>query len=72
MGLTLIGVIPSTAEFVNAIQFSLQNNIALAIEIGSAAAIQIALIQIPALVAFSAILNHGYPKIYGFFCGKTG
>jgi Ca2+:H+ antiporter len=45
---------------VNAVQFALQNNVAMSVEIGSSAAIQIAMIQIPALVVFSAIQKGGY------------
>ena len=37
-GLTIIALIPNTAEFVNAIQFALQNNISLSLEIGNVAA----------------------------------
>jgi len=55
-GLTFLAIVPSCAEFVNAIQFAIQNNITLALEIGNTASVQIALIQIPCLVAFSAIL----------------
>lgn len=59
VGLTLIALIPSISELVNAILFAMQDNISLSMEIGSALAAQIALIQIPVLVAFSAIYNHG-------------
>ncbi|KAG2373961.1 hypothetical protein C9374_011626 [Naegleria lovaniensis] len=55
-GLTFLSIVPSCAEFVNAIQFALQNNISLALEIGNTASIQIALIQMPVLVVVSAIL----------------
>jgi len=60
LGVTAIALIPSAAEFVNAIQFALQENISLALEIGNSYAVQISLIQIPALVLMSAILNHGH------------
>lgn len=46
------------AEYVNAIGFALQNNVALSIEIGSSGSIQTALIQVPILVFFSAFTNH--------------
>lgn len=42
----------------NAIAFAVNGNIVLALEIGSAYAIQVALLQIPALVAFSAYWNY--------------
>jgi Ca2+:H+ antiporter len=44
----------------NAIAFAQMGNIALSLEIGSAYTIQVALLQIPALVAFSA-----YWRVYG-------
>ncbi|KAJ5067012.1 cation/h exchanger protein [Anaeramoeba ignava] len=62
VGLTFIALIPNTAEFVNAIQFALQKNIPLSIEIGSSAAVQIALIQIPVLVLFTAVAGGGHVK----------
>ena len=55
LGLTLIALVPATTEIVNAIKFALVNQISLSVEIGSASAIQISLIQIPFLVALSAI-----------------
>ena len=57
LGLTLIALVPATTEIVNAIKFALVNQISLSVEIGSASAIQISLIQIPFLVALSAIVN---------------
>ena len=41
----------------NAISFAMNGNIALSMEIGSAYALQVCLLQIPALVLFSAV--HG-------------
>jgi len=58
VGVFFLGTITNTAEIINAINFARKNNIALSVEIGAAATIQTALIQIPALVLFSAILNH--------------
>lgn len=46
-----------TAKAKNAISFAMNGNIALSMEIGSAYALQVCLLQIPALVLFSAI--HG-------------
>ncbi|KAJ9055549.1 hypothetical protein DSO57_1002841 [Entomophthora muscae] len=54
LGLTLFALVPNVTEFVNAISFALQGNISLSMEIGSAYTVQVALLQIPALVAFSA------------------
>jgi Ca2+:H+ antiporter len=59
VGLVVVALVPSTAEFVNAIRFALEDNIALSVEVGSAYGVQTALIQIPVLVWYSAIANHG-------------
>jgi Ca2+:H+ antiporter len=61
LGLTLFALAPNVTEFLNAIAFAIHGNIALSLEIGSAYALQVALLQIPALVAFSAFYNYGYP-----------
>ncbi|KAL8994734.1 MAG: hypothetical protein Q9169_005373 [Polycauliona sp. 2 TL-2023] len=57
LGVTLFALVPNTTEFLNAISFAMNGNIALSMEIGSAYALQVCLLQIPALVLFSAI--HG-------------
>ena len=44
-------------EFLNAIAFAMYGNIELSMEIGSAYTLQVALLQIPSLIAFSAIYN---------------
>jgi len=54
LGITLFALVPNTTEFMNAISFALSGNIALSMEIGSAYALQVCLLQIPAMVAFSA------------------
>jgi len=54
LGVTLFALVPNTTEFMNAISFALNGNIALSMEIGSAYALQVCLLQIPTLVAFSA------------------
>jgi Ca2+:H+ antiporter len=54
LGITLFALVPNTTEFMNAISFALNENIALSMEIGSAYALQVCLLQIPAMVAFSA------------------
>ncbi|KIJ59460.1 hypothetical protein HYDPIDRAFT_100665 [Hydnomerulius pinastri MD-312] len=54
LGITLFALVPNTTEFMNAISFALNGNIALSVEIGSAYALQVCLLQIPAMVAFSA------------------
>ncbi|KAI0720559.1 hypothetical protein C8T65DRAFT_715946 [Cerioporus squamosus] len=54
LGVTLFALVPNTTEFMNAISFAMNGNIALSMEIGSAYALQVCLLQIPAMVAFSA------------------
>ncbi|CAG8502799.1 1115_t:CDS:10 [Ambispora leptoticha] len=55
LGLTLFALVPNVTEFMNAMAFALQGNIALSMEIGSAYALQVCLLQIPVLVLFSAL-----------------
>ncbi|EXJ91160.1 Ca2+:H+ antiporter [Capronia coronata CBS 617.96] len=57
LGITLFALVPNTTEFLNAISFAMNGNIALSMEIGLAYALQVCLLQIPALVLFSAV--HG-------------
>ncbi|KAI9681814.1 MAG: hypothetical protein M1829_000559 [Trizodia sp. TS-e1964] len=74
LGITLFALVPNTTEFLNAISFAMNGNIALSMEIGSAYALQVCLLQIPALVLFSAIheqyidpaelLNHTFTLIF--------
>lgn len=62
LGITLFALVPNTTEFLNAISFAMNGNIALSMEIGSAYALQVCLLQIPALVLFSAVRPHWAPK----------
>lgn len=55
LGITLFALVPNTTEFLNAISFAMNGNIALSMEIGSAYALQVCLLQIPALILFSAV-----------------
>ncbi|RKF62725.1 Low affinity vacuolar monovalent cation/H antiporter [Erysiphe neolycopersici] len=55
LGVTLFALVPNTTEFLNAISFAMNGNIALSMEIGSAYVLQVCLLQIPALVLYSAI-----------------
>ncbi|KAK3818817.1 MAG: calcium permease [Benniella sp.] len=64
LGLTLFALVPNVTEFMNAISFAMYGNIALSMEIGSAYALQVCLIQIPAMVAVSAWLNHGTVEVW--------
>lgn len=61
LGITLFALVPNTTEFLNAISFAMNGNIALSMEIGSAYALQVCLLQIPALVLFSAVNPVGVP-----------
>eukprot|EP00005_Dracoamoeba_jomungandri_P001707 CAMPEP_0174254412 /NCGR_PEP_ID=MMETSP0439-20130205/3737_1 /TAXON_ID=0 /ORGANISM="Stereomyxa ramosa, Strain Chinc5" /LENGTH=759 /DNA_ID=CAMNT_0015335975 /DNA_START=135 /DNA_END=2414 /DNA_ORIENTATION=- len=58
VGITVFALVPSAAEFVNAVMFAVSNNVALSIEIGNSVAIQIAMIQMPVLVIFSTVITH--------------
>ncbi|ANB13438.1 Vnx1p [Sugiyamaella lignohabitans] len=53
LGITIFALVPNTTEFLNAISFAIHGNIALSMEIGSAYALQVCLLQIPALVFYS-------------------
>ncbi|EDO15310.1 hypothetical protein Kpol_1038p17 [Vanderwaltozyma polyspora DSM 70294] len=53
LGLTIFALVPNTTEFLNAISFAMHGNVALSMEIGSAYALQVCLLQIPALVLYS-------------------
>ncbi|AQZ17278.1 VNX1 (YNL321W) [Zygosaccharomyces parabailii] len=53
LGLTILALVPNTTEFLNAISFAIHGNVALSMEIGSAYALQVCLLQIPTLVIFS-------------------
>ncbi|KAI8142861.1 Sodium/calcium exchanger protein-domain-containing protein [Fennellomyces sp. T-0311] len=63
LGLTLFALVPNITEFTNAIGFSIHGNIVLSMEIGSAYALQVCLLQIPAMVAFSLWYNWGKEEI---------
>lgn len=66
LGLTLFALVPNITEFMNAISFALYGNIVLSMEIGSAYALQVCLLQIPTMVAFSAWYNHGKEEVAKF------
>jgi len=53
LGVTLIALTPAFTEIVNAVRFALDNRIGLAVQIGAASAVQVALVQMPALVLIS-------------------
>lgn len=66
LGLTLFALVPNITEFMNAISFALNGNIVLSMEIGSAYALQVCLLQIPAMVAFSLWYNRGKEELKQF------
>lgn len=55
LGLTVFALVPNTTEFINAISFAIGGNVALSMEIGSAYALQVVLIQIPILCIYSIL-----------------
>ncbi|KAI9315751.1 Sodium/calcium exchanger protein-domain-containing protein [Dichotomocladium elegans] len=63
LGLTLFALVPNITEFMNAMSFAMYGNIVLSMEIGSAYALQVCLLQIPAMVAFSFWYNCGKDEV---------
>ena len=57
LGITLFALVPNTTEFLNAISFAMNGNVALSMEIGSSYALQVILLQAPCLILFSAIYS---------------
>lgn len=55
LGVTVFALVPNTTEFLNAISFAMNGNVSLSMEIGSAYALQVCLLQIPALVFYSIL-----------------
>jgi Ca2+:H+ antiporter len=55
LGITLFSLVPNTTEFLNAISFAMNGNVALSMEIGSSYALQVILLQVPCLVLFSFV-----------------
>lgn len=66
LGLTLFALVPNITEFMNAISFAMYNNIVLSMEIGSAYALQVCLLQIPVMVGFSIWYNYGKEELAQF------
>ncbi|KAL2093922.1 hypothetical protein ACEWY4_011234 [Coilia grayii] len=64
IGVTVLAMVPEIPEIVNGIQFALQNNIGLSLEVGSCIAVQVCMIQIPLLVLFNAIYDVGFVLIF--------
>lgn len=68
LGMTLFALVPNTTEFLNAISFAMNGNIALSMEIGSAYVLQVVLLQVPALVFFTALVTSKFENslLYSF------
>lgn len=68
--MTLIAIVPTITEIVNACKFALNNQIGMSIEIGSTVAVQTALLQIPLLIFISemfALAMNGEQYDFSFF-----
>ncbi|XP_043569932.1 cation/H+ exchanger protein 1 isoform X3 [Chiloscyllium plagiosum] len=64
LGVTVLAMVPELPEIVNGIQFALQNNISLSLEVGSSIAVQVCMLQIPILVLFSVIYPVGFNLLF--------
>ena len=62
LGLTIFALVPNTTEFLNAISFAVHGNVALSMEIGTAYALQVCQLQIPALILYSIIHTWNLPS----------
>nr|XP_032636816.1 putative cation exchanger C521.04c isoform X1 [Chelonoidis abingdonii] len=70
IGVTVLAMVPELPEIVNGIQFALQNNLSLSIEIGSCIAVQVCMFQIPILVLFTVfyVSNGAGARLHGYCC----
>jgi len=57
LGVTLICLTPAATEIANAVRFALEGQISLSVQIGSASAIQVALVQMPIISMMSYFLS---------------
>ncbi|XP_034019255.1 cation/H+ exchanger protein 1 [Thalassophryne amazonica] len=64
IGVTVLAMVPEIPEIVNGIQFALQNNISLSLEVGSCIAVQVCMIQIPLLILFNAFYDVGFILVF--------
>ncbi|KAF5904034.1 low affinity vacuolar monovalent cation/H(+) antiporter-like, partial [Clarias magur] len=64
IGVTVLAMVPEIPEIVNGIQFALQNNISLSLEVGSCIAVQVCMIQIPILILFNAFYDVGFVLLF--------
>uniref|UniRef100_A0A8C9QY00 Cation/H+ exchanger protein 1 n=1 Tax=Scleropages formosus TaxID=113540 RepID=A0A8C9QY00_SCLFO len=64
IGVTVLAMVPEIPEVVNGIQFALQNNMSLSLEVGSCLAVQVCMLQIPLLILFNAFYDVGFVLIF--------
>uniref|UniRef100_A0A0B7BH11 Sodium/calcium exchanger membrane region domain-containing protein n=2 Tax=Arion vulgaris TaxID=1028688 RepID=A0A0B7BH11_9EUPU len=64
IGVTMLSLVAELPEVVNGVQFALQNNVNLGIEIGCSTAIQVCLVQIPVLVLINIIYPMGFYMVF--------
>uniref|UniRef100_A0AAQ5X542 Cation/H+ exchanger protein 2 n=1 Tax=Amphiprion ocellaris TaxID=80972 RepID=A0AAQ5X542_AMPOC len=64
IGVTVLAMVPEIPEIVNGIQFALQNNISLSLEVGGCIAVQVCMLQIPILVLFNAFWDVGFVLLF--------
>ncbi|XP_049578817.1 uncharacterized protein [Syngnathus scovelli] len=64
IGVTILAMVPEIPEIVNGIQFALQNNISLSLEVGSCIAVQVCMLQIPILVLFNTFYDVGFVLLF--------
>ncbi|KAL7370440.1 hypothetical protein ABVT39_000718 [Epinephelus coioides] len=64
IGVTVMAMVPELPEIVNGIQFAVQNNISLSLEVGSCIAVQVCMIQIPLLILFNAFYDVGFVLVF--------
>ncbi|NXA13838.1 VNX1 protein, partial [Sapayoa aenigma] len=64
IGVTVLAMVPELPEIVNGIQFALQNNLSLSIEIGNCVAVQVCMLQIPILVLFTIFYPTNFTLVF--------
>ncbi|XP_064359725.1 uncharacterized protein LOC112994261 [Dromaius novaehollandiae] len=64
IGVTVLVMVPELPEIVNDIQFALQNNLSLSIEIGNCIAVQVCMLQIPILVRFTIFYPTNFTSVF--------
>ncbi|KAF7661057.1 hypothetical protein LDENG_00269100 [Lucifuga dentata] len=64
IGVVVLAMVPEIPEIVNGIQFALQNNISLSLEVGSCIAVQVCMLQIPVLVLFNVFYDVGFVLVF--------